>query len=150
MGIAAAIISGVIGTAAAVTSAVGASQSAKAEEEALEKQNKMSVEEAEKDRDLKRRQQNMESFQLLAQQRQDAEQQATRKSFNQAALKGMRTAMQKRQGGGAPQGRAMPQSPMQVPAPSPMVAPRTTPPPAIGVAGGPQPAVPRRNAMGGM
>lgn len=97
MGIAAAIISGVIGTAAAVTSAVGASQAAEAQEEAEAKRLKLTEEEAEKERKLKMRQQNLQSFETLAGQRMQAEQTASRRSFNKTAKAGLQLALQRRQ-----------------------------------------------------
>jgi len=81
MGIAAAIIAGAVGTTSAIVGATGAAKSAEAQEEAAEKARKQQLEEDEKNRKLKVRALNLQGFDRLAAQRQQAQGLGRQRSF---------------------------------------------------------------------
>jgi len=111
MGIAAAIISGVIGTASIITSVAGAKAAEKEAAEQQEKAMKFQEGEAEKDRRLKELQLKQQGFQTLAEQRMKNEQLTRQRSFNKDAMAGMRLAMQRRGQRQAPRPQMSPNAP---------------------------------------
>jgi hypothetical protein len=96
MAIAAAIISGVLGTASLVAGVAGSKAQAEEQKEALEGQREFESGEAEKERRLKERQLKLEGLDTLAGERIQAEERTAKRSFNRDALAGMRMAMQRR------------------------------------------------------
>lgn len=148
MGIAAAIISGVVGAASAAVSAAGASSSAKAQEDAEAKRLSKEEEENEKMRKERERQQRQDGLGILAQGRQSAMATSRQRTFGKdvkSALKGVQRGASASRG--VPQLSA-PQAPPQIPSSPQMPAsppmPLGQPKPLTPVTGLPTSTIGRR------